>query len=382
MYSSTIFLRTDQLNKNGTHSVYMRIIIARQKKDFSLNIYCKLKDWNFEKNIIKSSDPDYLRKNKYISKQLNKAINIIDSHFLNDKPLTSALFVSLFKQKLNTESFYEFMLYEIDNNNYSIATRKTYKTKVSKFQTFRKNLSFTDIDKNFIREYSNYCAKCLKNHTNTIYKDIKVFKSFLNIAVEKEIIKENLIKNISGKHIDTTKDSLTIYDIDKLESLYKSDKLSNKEFNVLRYFLFDCYTGLRFTDMKNLKFTDVKQQNIEGNEIKFIDIKMHKTGGSVSIPLLDKAINLMPKMYKKTDNIFKVYSNQKTNEYLKSIIKKSGINKNITFHSARHTLGTVAVNAGIPLEVVSKILGHKDLKTTLIYAKVNDTVKYNEMKKI
>jgi site-specific recombinase XerD len=76
-----------------------------------------------------------------------------------------------------------------------------------------------------------------------------------------------------------------------------------------------------------------------------------------------------------------VLSNQKTNEYLKEITKIAGIDKKITFHSARHTLATNGLDMGIPIKVISKILGHTELKTTQIYAKVNNGLKYREMQK-
>ncbi len=90
----------------------------------------------------------------------------------------------------------------------------------------------------------------------------------------------------------------------------------------------------------------------------------------------------MPKKITAEQLVFRVLSNQKTNEYLKEIIKIAGIDKVITFHSARHTLATRGLEMGIPIEVVSKILGHTEIKMTQIYAKVNDGLKYQEMMKI
>ena len=81
------------------------------------------------------------------------------------------------------------------------------------------------------------------------------------------------------------------------------------------------------------------------------------------------------------DKIFKVITNQKTNEFLKDIMKTAGIQKTISFHCARHTFATVGLTVGIPMEVISKLLGHRDLKTTQIYAKVIDTLKIKEMEK-
>jgi integrase/recombinase XerC len=107
-----------------------------------------------------------------------------------------------------------------------------------------------------------------------------------------------------------------------------------------------------------------------------------KTAVDVSIPINHKALGLIPEKITEQEKVFRGLSNQKTNEHLKDIIKIAGIEKSITFHSARHTLATNGLELGIPLEVVSKIFGHTEIKTTQIYAKVNDNLKYREMQKM
>jgi integrase len=175
---------------------------------------------------------------------------------------------------------------------------------------------------------------------------------------------------------------LSVTELEKLELLYVENNMDSRHLNVLRYFLFVCYTGLRYTDIKNLKYSHIKKRFLNGNTIDFIDLKMHKTGFDVSIPIIKKAHNLMPEKIVSEKPVFRVLSNQKTNEYLKEIIKIAGIDKNITFHSARHTLATTGLELGMPIEVVSKILGHTEIKMTQIYAKVNDGLKYQEMMKL
>jgi integrase len=128
--------------------------------------------------------------------------------------------------------------------------------------------------------------------------------------------------------------------------------------------------------------TQAEPEPNRGKQVEFIEIQMYKTKLQVSIPLISKAKDLMPKKYSANQDVFRVLSNQKTNQYLKEIIKAAGIDKNITFHSARHTLASNGLEMGIPIEVISKILGHTELKTTQIYAKVNDGLKYKEMLKL
>ncbi|NOZ36022.1 MAG: site-specific integrase [Chlorobi bacterium] len=383
MNSVKIFLRTDHLNTTGTHTVYIRLISNRRKKDISLHIYVKPNDWMFSKNLVKKSDPKYLRKNKLIKKYLNKAESIVDEYFFNDEQLT---FDDFEKKLLNKEysdaSFTDFVNDELAEKNYSAETLKTYLTQITKLQRFKKKLAFSEINKSFITGYKEFMLKELGNNPNTANKSLSMLKTFVNWAVEKNLMKDNPFNNIKITKGKGKREYLNIAELNKLENLYYDKELDYKQLNVLRYFLFVCYTGLRYTDIKNLKYSHIKKRLFRDGEIEFIELKMHKTGLDVSIPIIEKAKKLMPKKIARNQTVFRVLSNQKTNKYLKEIIKTAGIDKNITFHSARHTLATTGLESGIPIEVVSKILGHTEIKMTQIYAKVNDGLKYREMMKL
>ena len=136
-------------------------------------------------------------------------------------------------------------------------------------------------------------------------------------------------------------------------------------------FLFSCYTGLSYIDIKELNPNQILV-GIDGN--KWIHTQRIKTNEQLKIPLLPKAKKILEK-YKNeivaSDKLLPVYSNQKMNKILKEIAKACGIHKNITFHVARHTFATtVTLSNGVPIETVSKLLGHTKLTTTQIYARV------------
>ena len=159
----------------------------------------------------------------------------------------------------------------------------------------------------------------------------------------------------------------------KLEQLLIQN-VDKKFNNVLTWFLFSCYTRLRYSDLYGLTW-----ENINNNKINIIQ---EKTNEAVYVPIIDKAQNLLPETLVKAGKVFKLYTNQKCNEYLKLIMILAGINKkSISFHCARHTFATVSLNLGIRFEVVSKLLGHTDLKTTKIYARLLNETTDNEMLK-
>ncbi|WP_303027555.1 site-specific integrase, partial [Duncaniella muris] len=137
-------------------------------------------------------------------------------------------------------------------------------------------------------------------------------------------------------------------------------------------FIFSCYTGLAYIDIKELKKEHI-QTSFDGNQ--WIMTHRHKTGTPVNVPLLAIPQELIKKYegQAKDGLLFPVLSNQKMNAYLKEIAVVCGIEKNITFHLARHTFATtVTLSHGVPIESVSKMLGHTNIQTTQIYARITN----------
>jgi len=259
------------------------------------------------------------------------------------------------------------------------STERQYRCEITKLKLFKQNLNFSDINYNFIQLYEQYMRNTLNNKTNTVNKTFKKFKRIIKLAIYKEKIKHNPFEKYVNKKAVAHREFLYLNELDNLKEFLKSNKLKEYQKNVLQYFLFCCYTGLRYEDIKDLKFSDIIE--LESGE-KIIIVKQHKTEERVSVPLKNNALELMPKDYTyKEQKIFKVACNQVVNRQLKDIFKIAKIEKKLTFHCSRHTFATNALTLGIPIEVVSSMLGHTYIKTTEIYAKVIDALKIKEMNK-
>lgn len=383
MYSIKIFLRKDHLNQNGTRAVTLRFISNRNKRYYSLRIYAKERDWSEIQSRVKKSDKDYLRKNKLITKFENKAKNIIDSFFLNDLQLSFNEFSKqLWNKEYDDTSFVEYIQDKLPKRKLAKGTAKAYKSQLNKLQQFKSKIYFSDLNVNFLHEYKLHLLDVVGNNENTTNKNLRILKLFINWAIDDKLMEENPFDKFKTKHVAGKREHLTILELEKLEHLYAKAELPSNLQNVLRYFLFACYTGLRYTDLKGFSFKNIKKSSVKRKEIDIIDITMHKTKLPVVIPLTSKAKELIPTKYSQSQKVFDMISNQKTNDNLKRIMKEANIDKNITFHSARHTFATTGLEMGIPIEVISKILGHTELKTTQIYAKVNNSLKYREMMKL
>lgn len=143
-------------------------------------------------------------------------------------------------------------------------------------------------------------------------------------------------------------------------------------------FIFSCFTGLAYIDVKNLRQSNIRTSFDDG---LWIMGKREKTGVNFNVPLLEVAKEIVEKYSGQLpdDKVLPVMSNQKMNEYLKEIGEVCGIGKDLTFHLARHTFATLTLTKGVSIESVSKMLGHTNIKTTQIYARITDVKVSNDM---
>ena len=375
--SCKMFLRNDYSRKSdGLHPIYMRVIIKLHKKDISLDEWCSKKDWNKKTCRVRDNAPNSFKINTVLEANENKSKDIFFDYKVQRKPLSMDVFLKHFNDMAyNSQSFYDFMsqVMVTNKNTLKLGTYKTYETQISKLKKFRPALNLGDMNRQFIDEYTNY-MQGLNNNKNTISKARAWIKAQLNRAVDLKKISKDSLDHIEVSRIEGKREFLTIAEINKLEELLASKKLNYNLNNVLTYFLFCCYTGLRYSDIKDLRYKDILDNST-------ISIDMHKTGKPVRISLIKQAKKFMGTGLPE-QKIFRVYTDQPTNRYLKTIMEKADIKKKISFHCARHSFATIAVTHGMPIEVISKILGHTEISTTQIYAKIVDPLKEQEMQKM
>jgi len=373
-----IILRADYIKIDGSTPVYLRFTLNRKVRKYALGVSVLPKYWLPDKQRIKDNYYDSTRNNAKIDFYRNKAKQILwEYECVKLKNISFQEFEkAIFNEFSDNKSVYDFIREEIKKSKgkFSDDTLRTHGTQLTKLQKFRPVLLFSDIDLSFIQQYESYMINKLNNNHNTITKSLSFIKAIINKAILAGNIKENPFKYFPLSRIEGNREFLSITELEKLEILYFSDELEKQQKIVLNYFLFGCLTGLRFQDICNLRFKDIKQD--------VISIIMHKTKEPVRIPLIPRAKKLLKNDYLENEKLFKTYTNQATNRVLKEIMKQKGINKKISFHCARHTFATIGVSVGMPLDVISKLLGHTSTKPTLIYAKYTDTVKIEEMQKL
>lgn len=238
--------------------------------------------------------------------------------------------------------------------------------------TGSKDLTFEEVDTDFLEKFKKYLleAKLTKSNTrlarNSALSYFNKVKAALNQAFDDKIIPDKIAQRVKGiKEEDTHREYLTVEEIKKLID-------TECEIEVLKQaFLFSCATGLRFSDANNLKWKDVEySESLQCTQLRFIQ---KKTRAAEILPISEQALTFMGERGNDDEKVFKgLRYSAWTNLKLAQWVMRAGINKQLSYHTSRHTYATLMLTHNVDIFTVSKLLGHKNLKTTQIYAKVID----------
>jgi site-specific recombinase XerD len=229
------------------------------------------------------------------------------------------------------------------------------------------DLPLIKLNYDFLKRYELFLT-AEKNCTNNgVMKQIQRLKKITHLAIANEWLDKDPFIKYKIRYDKVDRGYLTLKELTTIENAELNPKL-----NVVRdYFIFSCYTGLSYIDIQKFTINNLEIDD-DGNE--WIVINREKTKVQALIPLLPKAKSLLEK-YKliehKKHGIFPVKSNQKTNDYLKEIAATCSIKKRLSYHIARHSFATtITLSNGVPIETVSKMLGHNRITITQIYSRV------------
>lgn len=376
--------------------MFCRITICGQRYEISTNLRVRSESWSPQAQKSLGKTPN--------DREINRAIE--------DLKVSINETVAKLRQKnyvLNIENFK--LMFKAQENEYSTITTlfnyhmiiekkklsesscRQYGITLKHLQNFIRikyhvaNYDITAIDKSFVFEFYAYLQGFKREdnkklcNINGAIKHIQRFKKVMNIALQNEWIQRNPVNLLHAKRVKVDKGFLTEEEVKAIQKLALTSSL-----NIIRdMFIFAVYTGISYTDAVLL----TKENFIIGiDKTLWLTYKRKKTGIRVAIPLLEPAMEILKRYEtyaagKSTDKIFPFPTNQVTNRELKVIAKAAGINKCVTYHLARHTFATsITLMHGIPIETVSKMLGHTNLTTTQIYASVADKKIMDDMKNL
>lgn len=380
---SILFQPRYENESNNKTPLYLRINAHGKRTRFSLKRTITTSLWDATKQRLSGLSNEALEINTFLQeveadihytyRQLLKENQLITPHSIMARYLGED---EIHKTLLQLSTYHNFTMKSVLKHG----TLKNYYTTEKYLKRFLKierktgDIYLKHLNYAFIIDFENFLRRNVAQlHSrpltnNGVMKHLERLKKLLNLAQKLEWIERDPFVKFSLKFVRTDRPYLSQNEVDMILNFDFKKKNLNRTRDV---FIFSCYTGLSYIDVKNLK-KDHIVKGIDGNN--WIFTVRQKTDQIVRIPLLNTAEWIIDK-YKEEmeskENLLPVYSNQKLNDNLKEIAAALHINKNLTFHCARHTFATtITLSNGVPIETVSKLLGHTKLSTTQIYAKV------------
>ena len=371
------FLRANRADANGNAPIFVRISLGGKRCELSTGRKCNVTKWSNEHCTQRNKEAEVL--NNYLSSLNLRILEIYNQLMVSKEVISLQKIKDIFSGKTtNTTTLIELFkehnekAWKLVDKEFSRSTCIKYGTVLNQVTEFMKltynikDIQLRELKYTFITDYEFY-LKTVKNVShNTAAKYIKNFRKIVHLAVKTGIIDKDPFASYNYKYKVIERGFLTKEELYSLES----KKIPNSRLDAVRdMFLFACYTGLSYKDAEKLS----KEHIIKGvDDEMWIHIKRTKTGGKSQIPLLPKAQQLLDKYNKPNSlTLLPILSNQKMNAYFKEIAIICDIEKNLTFHLARHTFATtVTLTNGVSIESVSAMLGHKSIRTTQIYSKV------------
>ncbi|MBD0776888.1 site-specific integrase [Maribacter sp. ANRC-HE7] len=383
--------------KNSEASLYARITVNGNRAAISLNRKVLITNWDSDRNRAKGTGQKSRILNTYLDETYNQLFQAYQDLKSEHKQITARSVKARF---LGLDAINRSVLDIINYHNEDMQGKLKWGTQKNYFTTQRyisrflskadksPDIQLRELDYDFIIKFEKFLRGYIpQDHqrrmgNNTVMKHIERFRKLINLSRKLGWMERDPFINFKAKRIKTERGFLSLLELQEIEK---------KNFTIPRLqlvrdlFVFSCYTSLSYIDAINLSAENIRI-GIDGE--LWIYYNREKTTKPIHIPLLPKALDIIDK-YKDNQKailqgrVFPKISNQKLNSYLKEIADVCGIEKNLTFHIARHTFATtVTLSNGMPIETVSKLLGHSKIATTQIYAKVIERKVSDDMRKL
>jgi len=343
--------------------VQIVVTLNRKRHYYSTGVKLYNNQWNETSHVVNSSQSVEL--NDMLNAMMRKVNDYIRKCYEQEKPISFADIERLFSVESKEEvSFLDFLEDRVENRpDIGAGTRKHHRVLLDTLKEYGKIKYFSDLTKANILDFYDYVQTGSRMQT-TVYNYIKNLKTYVNQAIDRGLIDKD---PFIGVKMDRGKNKLRVFLTEEELRKLATSKIDIAPVAKARdLFVFQCYTGLAYADMATFDFErDVEQ--INGKYI--ITSRRVKSDEAFYIVLMKPAIAILRRYGYKLP----IMTNQEYNNYLKIACASAGINKKISSHSGRHTFAIIALNNGIQMEVVAKILGHADIRTTKVYAKVLNT---------
>lgn len=375
------------INNENEFPIYMRITVNGDYREISVKRKCDPAKWNVGAGRADGRTEFAKALNSFLDVLQRKVYDARVYLLENDHPVTAENIKTLLLGK--EISVHKYMLMEVFKHHndqmaalvgieYAPGTLERYTTSFNHTRSFLEwkyqvsDMDITRLNYEFISEYEFWLKSVRKCDHNTTMKYLSNFRKIVKRCLLNGWLQKDPFMGFKMPKRDVERTALTELELEKMTNM----PISIERLELVRdIFLFSCYSGLAYADVKKLRREDIII-GVDGE--KWISSKRQKTDVTARIPLLPPALAILEQYHNHPacvidGRILPVLSNQKMNSYLKEIADTCGITKTLTYHIARHTFATtVTLSNGVPIETVSKMLGHRNLKTTQHYARILD----------
>jgi integrase/recombinase XerD len=372
-YSRKLKLRKDYILQDGTSQLFLSVIVNREKKHFPIGIYLRPEEWDEERQeILPVKKGSRLTKKErddwqmILNSALGKASDIFMMARANEDPLTIKRFADLYMDQTKRKDFWAFLSKElqIQRQDKTRGTLVNYENTLRKLMRFQKSIQFKDLTWDFLDRFERFLKVQEKQATNSIWRHHRNLRYFINQAIKRGNRIENPYESFKLKQTKSNREYLTRIEVMRLMDLFHDESYHWPKRQVLRYFLFSCFTSLRISDLQRLTM-----DNLVGDFLVFSPLKTNRTGKMLTIPIPPVARQFIEESIGK---VFDMKSDQASNRILKEIAVDAAIDKRLTMHVGRHTFSMMYLESGGRIEELQKILGHSSIATTQIYAHIRN----------
>ena len=394
-FSLLFYIKRNKGDKNNKANIYLRITVNGRRAEISIKRKVEIDRWSSDAGKASGTIREVRELNHYMDNIRHKIYKIYE-HLEDEEKQITALIIKNIYLGIDQQHIMVLKIFQDHNDqveqlvgkDFAAGTAERYRTAKKHLEAYiklsykRNDIPVKEIDHKFISGFEYYLKTERNCAHNSAIKYITNFKKIIRIAFANDWITKDPFYNWKAKLKVVDREFLTK---EEVQAIVAKDFKINRLDLVRDIFIFSCYTGLAYADVKKLTKNDI-DMGIDRQQ--WIKTKRAKTDTRSSIPILPYAEFIIEKYQTHidvvdSDVVLPVLSNQKMNAYLKEIADLCGITKNLTFHLARHTFATtITLTNGVPLESVSKMLGHKSMKTTQHYAKILDRKVSDDMQKL
>jgi site-specific recombinase XerD len=391
------FIKKPKTANSSEYFIYLRITVNGNSCDVSTKRKWAPEKWNIQAGRAEGKTEAAKSLNSYLEVLQRKVYDLRKRLEDDSHPVTAENIKMLLQgDKIKVHRYMIMEIFKQHNeqmaalvgSEYSAGTLERYETSMRHTRSFLQwkykvdDMDITQLNYEFISEYEFWLKSVRKCSHNPSMKYLSNFRKIVNRCIRNGWLQKDPFLGFKMTKREVERTALTELELEAITALsFPTERLRL----VRDIFLFSCYSGLAYADVKKLKRLEIII-GIDGE--KWLVSKRQKTDISARIPLLPLALKIIEQYTDHPqclfqDRVLPVLSNQKMNAYLKEIADKASLHKNLTFHIARHTFATtITLSNGVPIETVSKMLGHRNLRTTQHYAKILDKKISEDMKAV